>query len=58
MFSKLKEHVRRSNPLDEQNLMDLIENGCILITSYNNEVYFRKMLVYLPRSLKNEEIFD
>lgn len=58
MFSKWKEHVRRGNPENEQNLMQLIEDGACLVSNEDTDGYFRNMLSYIPRCLNREEIKD
>jgi transposase len=58
MFSKWKEHVRRTNPTNEQTLMRTIEDGANLISSEDTDGYFRNMLSYIPRCLNRDEIPD
>jgi hypothetical protein len=58
MLSKLKEHVKRQNPMNENELFHHIEVGSNLVTNVDAEGYFRKMLSYLIRCLNNEPIYD
>jgi transposase len=58
LFSKWKESVRRSSPNNEEQLLNLVENGAEKITSENCSGYYRNMFRYLRISLNNEIIED
>jgi transposase len=58
MFSKWKEHIKRGNPNNEPELMNLIENGSTLISEQDLNGYFRNMMSYIPRCLEREIILD
>lgn len=58
MFSKLKQYVRSRNPLTEENLLELINNGSQAITSEDCDGYFRNMLKYITMCINRQEIID
>ena len=58
MFSKWKNIVKRSNPLNENSLMNAIYNGANIITSEDCNNYFRHMASYIPRRMSSEIIND
>lgn len=56
MFSKWKEITKRSNPQNEEELLNTIASGSNLVTSSECQGYFRHMCSYIPRCLNNEQI--
>lgn len=51
-FSKWKEFIRRNNPNTEQELISLIESGANAISTENCNNFYRHMLGYIPRCLR------
>ena len=58
MFSKWKNMVRRSNPENEQQLINSIITGANLIEDNDCLGYVRNIHRYLPRCIRNEPILD
>ena len=58
MFAALKEYVRRARPTSGIYLIELIKHGSTLITKEACNGYFRRMIGFLARCIRNEEIFD
>ncbi|KAF7689915.1 hypothetical protein CDIK_2760 [Cucumispora dikerogammari] len=58
MFSKWKKHVKRGTPCNEDELINFISSGTNIITTSDCEEYYRKMMSYIPKSLRNEVIMD
>ena len=57
MFSKWKNIVKRGNPVNEEMLIDMIDNGSDMITRTDCENYSRNLFNYLPRC-QNEEVIE
>lgn len=57
-FSKWKNYVLRGKANNEEELKTLIENGFESINSNDCDGYFRKMLRFIVKSEKREEIFE
>ncbi|XP_035908216.1 uncharacterized protein LOC118510467 isoform X1 [Anopheles stephensi] len=58
LFSQWKNFVRRSNPSNEDQLMEAIRNGSRLITAQDCDGYISNMWQYMSRCLRGEEILD
>jgi transposase len=58
MFSEWKESVKRSNPRDENTLINNIATGAGLISQSDCIGFYRHMISYIPRCINNEVIED
>ncbi|KAI5151222.1 hypothetical protein ENBRE01_1981 [Enteropsectra breve] len=58
MFSKWKQFIRARNPVSEEGLLELIDQGAILISNENCAGFFRHMLRFLPDSINGIAILD
>ena len=58
VFSKWKNHVVRSEAKDEQELLNLIDDGFKIISADDCSSYYRKMLRYVSRSINREIIME
>ena len=58
LFSKWKLLIRQSNPMNEPELLDLIQSTSKQISKENCEGFFRSIYEFLPKCLNSEPIFD
>jgi transposase len=58
MFSKWKNMVKRSNPCNEEDLMNSITSSVLTITASDCQGYFRNMSAYIPRCINRQVIED
>ncbi|KAI5150631.1 hypothetical protein ENBRE01_1609 [Enteropsectra breve] len=58
MFSKWKQFIRARNPVSEEILLELIDQGAILTLNEDCAGYFKYMPRFLPNSINGIAILD